>query len=98
MPSGYYTPESIAGHAAAIATWWASNPARQPHYTPKELEHALGCGMRALAAPLELICGWRRVRIWSRRNNKRALRVYWVPPGGNITLPARGRPRFDMML
>ena len=96
MPKGHSSPDSIAAHAAAITTWWASVPSRHSHYTPKEIEVALGASMRALAGCLEL-CGWQRAKIWHRRDNKRVLRVYWIPPKGKPPRPPRGRPRFDLL-
>ena len=96
MPKGHPSPDCIAAHAAHITTWWAGNAARRPYYTPLQLEKALGASMRALAGPMEL-CGWHRARVWSKRDNKRVLRVYWVAPGSRAPRPPRGRPRFDLL-
>jgi len=96
MPKGYASVETTAQTAAHITTWWARNTARLPHYTPQELERALGMSMRGLAAPLEL-CAWYRVKVWGRVRNKRVLRVCWVPHGGTPPQTTRGRPRYDVM-
>lgn len=96
MPRGNQSVERIAEHAGRITTWYACLAERQAYYPPAELERALGTSMRALAGPLELF-GWYRARVWSRRNNKRMLLVYWIPPNGRAPRPPRGRPRFDLL-
>ena len=96
MPRGNQSVERIAAHAGRITTWWAGLAERLAYYPPAELERALGASMRALAGPLEL-CGWNRARVWSRRRNRRVLRVYWVAPRGRAPRAMRGRPRFDLI-
>ena len=96
MPKGHADPITIAMHAASITAWCASNASRLTHYTPNQLEAALGMSMRALAGPLELL-RWRRVQVWGRVSNRRVLKTYWIPPGGMVPRPQRGRPRYDLL-
>lgn len=96
MHKAHTSPEVTAAHVADIAAWWAANASPLSSYTPRQLEAALGRSMRAVAHALEL-CGWHRVRIWKRSDNRRMLRVYWTPPGAEVQRPARGRPRLDVL-
>jgi len=87
--------ERLAERVAEAAIWHVRHAPHAGGYTPAELEHHLGHGMRALAQPL-LLSGWRRVSVFSRKSGHPVSRTLWLPPGTTHQLPKRGRPRFDL--
>lgn len=82
---------------ARIAAIQVSFSAPGAVFTPAQIATFVNIDARDSTLPTALqILGWHRRKVWSRKNGRRVLRVYYAPPGHKVPAPKRGRPAVNL--